>query len=225
MDIRLNGIEARILGVLIEKQMATPEYYPLTLNALVNACNQKSNREPVMDLTESEVAQWLKSLRDRHLVWQVRMQGSRVAKYEHNLQDTVDLSKREQAIMCELLLRGPQTPGELRTRAGRLVEFQSLREVEYVLQQLSEHAQGPFVTKLPMQPGRKEHRFAHLFSDVPEGEDAKDELSAIAASASEGRGLPGKSDRVTALEQRVTELEAQLAEMKETFEQFRKQFE
>jgi len=224
MDIRLTAIEARILGVLIEKQMATPDYYPMTLNALVNACNQKSNREPVMDLPEPEVAESLKSLRDQRLVWQVRAHGSRVAKYEHNLQDTVDLSRREKAIMCELLLRGPQTPGELRTRASRLVEFQSLREVEYLLQQLSEHAQGPFVVQLPKQPGRKEHRFAHLFSEVPEGEDATDELSA-AASYSDGRGLPGKSDRVAALEQRVTELETQLAEMREAFDQFRKQFE
>lgn len=227
MDIRLNAIEARILGVLIEKEMATPDYYPLTLNALVNACNQKSNREPVMDVDATDVTAGLDSLRSQRLVWQVRVQGSRAPKYEHNLKDFAEFSRREMALLCELLLRGPQTPGELRLRAGRLVEFESLPEVEHLLQKLANHEKGPLVVKLPRAPGRKEHRYMHLFGG--EFDEETFEMASVAApdvqAMAGGGGRTSAGERVAALEQQVADLEGRVEELRKEFLEFKRQFE
>lgn len=168
MDIQLNPIEVRILGALIEKETATPDYYPLTLNSLVNACNQKSSRDPVMDLDETQVENALDSLRNQRLVWQVKVQGSRVVKYEQNMKNIADFSKSELALLCVLMLRGPQTAGELRTRTTRLIEFHGLSAVEHSLQKLIDHEKGPFVLKMPREPGQKECRYAHLFCPIDE---------------------------------------------------------
>ena len=220
MTFNLNPIESRILGVLIEKQMATPDYYPLTLNALVTACNQKTNREPVMNLEEVGVVDALDSLRKQHLIWQVATHGSRTQKYEHNMKDVTDFYKRELAILCELLLRGPQTAGELRTRTSRLFEFQGLPEVERTIDALMTHESGPFVVKLPRQPGRKEHRYAHLFSEV--------DLSQIQyepAPPAPMMGMNAEKERITALEQKVVDLQSRLDRLHEQFTAFKQQFE
>lgn len=227
MDILLNAVEARVLGVLIEKEMATPDYYPLTLNALVNGCNQKSNREPVMAVDETDVTTALDSLRGQHLVWQVRVQGSRVPKYEHNLNEFAGFSRRQLALVCELLLRGPQTPGELRSRAGRLVEFESLPEVEHLLQKLAAHEKGPFVVKLPMAPGRKEHRFMHLFG----GEVDEETFEMPSTAAPDAQALAGgggrmpAAERIAALEQQVEELTGEIEALRKEFLEFKRQFE
>ncbi len=220
MEIKLSPVEQRILGVLIEKEMSTPDYYPMTFNALINACNQKTNRAPVMNLNDADVESALNTLRGAHLVWQIATHGSRVPKYEHNLKETADFSRREQAIICELLLRGPQTPGELRSRTTRLIEFESLPEVEFNLQKLMNHEKGPFVTRLPRLPGRKEHRFAHLFGDIDEA--ALQETPYVAA---DGPARTGTGQRMEALEERVEELTRRLDALQEAFETFKRQFE
>ena len=143
-DHPLDPVEVRILGVLIEKQMATPDYYPLSLNAVCTACNQRSNREPVMDLDEAAVQAAVDRLRNRRLVWQIRTHGSRIPKYRHNLEEVADFSDREMAVLCVLFLRGPQTAGELRQRTVRLAEFHALPAVEHTLQKLAGREEGPF---------------------------------------------------------------------------------
>ena len=227
MEEKLNEVEARILGVLIEKQMATPDYYPLTLNALVNACNQKTNREPVMDLSEEDVEEALGALRHRRLVWQVKAQGSRALKYEQNLEQIAEFSKSEQAILCALLLRGPQTAGELRTRTTRLIEFHALPAVEHTLQNLMEHEKGPFVVRLERRPGQKENRFAHLFfePDESDGVYAPVERIEMPEDPEAADTRPGGNERLEALEGKVEELAMELAELKERFLEFMKQFE
>ncbi|MDZ7833530.1 MAG: YceH family protein [Desulfobacterales bacterium] len=223
MEVTLNPVESRILGALIEKQMATPDYYPLTLNALVNACNQKNNRNPVLSLDSSEVELALNSLREQRLVWQVRTHGSRAPKYEQNLNDFADFSRRQLALICELLLRGPQTPGELRTRASRLIEFQGVRAVEYTLTKLMEHEKGPFVTQLPRRPGHKENRYAHLFAEVDEETESAAEASVAAPDVQ--AVSDGDNARIEALEQQVSELSEQLRQLAEEFRAFKAEFE
>lgn len=228
MDISLNAVELRILGTLIEKQMATPDYYPMTLNALVNACNQKNNRDPVMDLDPAEVEQALNSLRKQHLVWQIMTHGSRTAKYEHNLGEIASVSERELAILCELFLRGPQTAGELNTRTARLIETHGLIAVEQTLKKLAEHHKGPFVEMLPRRPGHKENRFVHLFCPIEQSEAMYPPGGAYqggAASASAGRDVKGVNDRVEILEEKVNELEIRLNALQDQFLAFRQQFE
>ena len=170
MDMALTDVELRILGVLIEKQMATPDYYPMTLNALVNACNQKNNREPVMELDSEAIEQALTSLRKQHLVWQIMTHGSRTAKYEHNLAEIASVSERELSVLCELFLRGPQTAGDLNTRTARLIETHGLMAIEQILKKLAEHHKGPFVEMLPRRPGHKENRYVHLFCPKEQSE-------------------------------------------------------
>src|SRR3569833_2715030 len=177
MNIELTAIEARVIGCLIEKQVTTPDQYPLSLNALVNACNQKSNRDPVLELDERTVQQTLDGLGRKHLVVERSGFGSRVPKYQHRLCNTeygtLKLDPLELAVVCELLLRGPQTPGELRSRAARMAPFSDVSEVAAALTRLSEREDGPFVVRLTREPGRRESRYAHLFSgevaagDVP----------------------------------------------------------
>ena len=173
MNIELTPVEARVIGCLIEKQITTPDQYPLSLNALVNACNQKSNRDPVLELEEGIVQQTLDSLGRKHFVVEKGGFGSRVSKYQHRFCNTeygtLKLDPQELAIVCELLLRGPQTPGELRSRAARMAPFPDVLEVEAALTRLSERAEGPFVTRLSREPGRRESRYAHLFSGEVNG--------------------------------------------------------
>ena len=163
MDSILSQIETRVLGALIEKQITTPDYYPLTLNALTIACNQKSNRDPVLTLEETTVVRVLDDLREKKLAWRVTGVGSRVPKYRHDITNVYKLSPQEVAIVCVLFLRGPQTPGELRSRTSRLYEFDNLEEVETTLIGLMER-EDPYVIKLPREIGRREQRYAHLFS-------------------------------------------------------------
>ena len=168
MNIELSPIEARVIGCLIEKQITTPDQYPLSLNALVNACNQKSNRDPVMSVDEAGVQTTLDHLSRKHLVIEKSGFGSRVPKYQHRFCNTefgsLKFTPQELAIVCELLLRGPQTPGELRTRAARMAPFSEVGQVETALESLSSRADGPFVVRLPREPGRRDSRYAHLFS-------------------------------------------------------------
>jgi uncharacterized protein len=221
MEIALNPIEARILGALIEKQMSTPDYYPLTLNTLVSACNQKTNRDPVMNLDQAAVTGGLDSLRRQRLVWQVKTQGSRSPKYEHNLKDVAEFSSSELGILCELLLRGPQTAGELRVRSARLVEFGGLAAVEHTLQKLITHGKGPFAVELPRRPGHKENRFTHLFCAL----DLPAELSEPSPAAPPEGGAAAETDRIAALEKTVADLQRALAEVRAQFLEFKQKFE
>lgn len=221
MEWTLNPIEARILGVLMEKEMTTPDYYPMTLNALINACNQKSNRNPVMALDEEAVADEMDRLRRLRLVFQVKAQGSRALKYEHNMGAIAEFSREELAVLCELLLRGPQTSGELRLRTARMVEIPTLSAMERILERLSAHEQGPFLTQLARRPGHKESRYMHLFFEGDPEEAAPPEVAGEADGACGGRG----EDRLSALEARVAALETELADLKARFAAFARQFE
>lgn len=225
-DHPLDPVEVRILGVLIEKQMATPDYYPLSLNAVCTACNQRSNREPVMDLDEAEVQAAVDRLRNRRLVWQIRTHGSRIPKYRHNLEEVADFSDRERAVLCVLFLRGPQTAGELRQRTVRLAEFHALPAVEHTLQKLAGREEGPFAVQLARRPGQKENRWAHLFAGVEETDAVFDPASpAEEIVPSEGGDARRDPDRIEILETRVAELEAELSDLKAAFLAFRTQFE
>lgn len=219
MEILLNNVEVRVLGCLIEKELATPEYYPLTLNSLTTACNQKSNRDPVMALEESEVVRALDGLKMKHVAIQAADSG-RVPRYRHILSERLRFSPAELAILAELLLRGPQTLGELRTRAERMHPFADLTAVEQVLGELAERT-PPLVMRLPRQPGRKESRFAHLLAGEPD-------LSAEERPAPpEGARLQvmAENERIAALESEVAELRAEVTNLRRMMEEFRSQFE
>ena len=215
MDIILDAIEVRVLGSLMEKELATPEYYPLSLNGLINACNQKTSRFPVMSLDEKEVVGALQSLKDKRLVFQ--SDASRVPKYLHNFGKEHNLIRREAALLCTLLLRGPQTAGELRSRTERLCTFDSLEEVGQALDNLS--AIG-LVERLPRQPGRKEQRYAHLLAGEPEN------LDQSAAHHEPVIVTPGAdNDRLAELEKSVASLKEELEMLKNEFVLFRKEFQ
>lgn len=220
MNFVLNEVECRVLGSLMEKEVSTPEYYPLSLNALVNACNQKSNRDPVMDLHEAVVREALHSLDGQLLVRSVSPADSRVTKYEHRLQEAFNFYRHETAILCLLLLRGPQTPGELRSRSERMHSFDDLTAVQSSLQHLMKR-EPPLVKPLPRQPGTKETRYVHLLSgDVV---TAETEPKAHAPAASAEHALDG--DRMSKLEEEIASLKNEIADLKQQFAQFRKQFE
>ncbi len=206
--MELTAIEARVLGCLIEKELATPEYYPLSINALTTACNQKSNRDPVMSLEEGDVVQALDSLRFKGLAMQAA-EGSRVTKYRHALAAKLYLEPEELAVLAELMLRGPQTVGELRGRADRMHPFGDLAQVERVLNDLMVR-ETPLVTRLARQPGRKESRFAHLFCGEP-------------AAETETEGAP--SETRGTLAQEVAVLREELAALRSEFEEFRRSLE
>ncbi|ACZ77068.1 protein of unknown function DUF480 [Dickeya parazeae Ech586] len=210
MKYQLTPREARIIGCLLEKQVTTPEQYPMSLNGLTAACNQKTNREPVVDLSESEVQQTLDLLVKRHFLRTVSGFGNRVMKYEHRFCNSefgdLKFSTAEVALVTTLLLRGAQTPGELRTRAARLYEFADMDEVENVLQHLQQREDGPFVVRLAREPGKRESRFMHLFSG--EVDEAVSSFVSDETSASVDASLAA---RVCALENEVAELRAQLA--------------
>lgn len=214
----LNETEARIVGSLVEKQLTTPEYYPLTLNALVNACNQKSNRDPVVSYDESTVTSVLERLRDRNIVYVYYGSTSRVPKYKHMLPSIYELGPDEVAVICVMLLRGPQTLGELRTRTERLFNFTGLGEIQETLDGLARRG-DPLVAKLPVQPGQKEARFAHLLS----GDIDVEAFAAAHATRTSRSGVD--SDRLEKLEEDVAGLKAEIEAIKQTFEEFRRQFE
>jgi uncharacterized protein YceH (UPF0502 family) len=218
VNILLNEVECRVLGSLIEKEITTPEYYPLSLNALVNACNQKSNRDPVMNLDEAAVRQALHSLDGQSLVRYVSASDSRVTKYEHRLQEAFNFYRHEIAILCVLLLRGPQTPGELRTRAERMHPFEDLSAVQSSLQHLMKR-EPPLVKVLPRQPGTKEVRYAHLLSGDVESFEPKPDVVAGATTISAG------GERIAQLEEEIASLHKEIAELRQQFAQFRKQFD
>ena len=211
----------RVLGSLAEKQVTTPDYYPLTMNALVHACNQISNRDPVVQYDERQVSEAVDSLRLRNMVYIFYGAESRVPKYKHMMREVFTLSPPELAALCVLMLRGPQTVGEVRGRTGRMYEFADLREAEAALEGLAQRDE-PLVTKLPRQAGRKEARYAHLLSGQPAvEEEAAEGQPASAAPRSRG----GESERVARLEAEVERLGGELAEMRRRFEEFRKQFD
>jgi hypothetical protein len=218
MELSLTETEVRVLGSLIEKDITTPEYYPLSLNALVNACNQKSNRDPVMQLDETAVRDALSGLQERRMAGPAGGADSRVTKYEHRLQEVFNFTRAEIAVLCVLLLRGPQTPGELRGRAERMHRFEVLDDVQSALQKLMQR--DPSLVKvLPRQPGTKESRWVHLLAGdvvVPE--------SAHAAEMTSDR-TSGDGERVARLEEEVAALRREVGELKEQLERFRRQFE
>ncbi|HEX8502861.1 MAG TPA: YceH family protein [Pyrinomonadaceae bacterium] len=222
MDALLNEREVRVVGSLIEKQVTTPDYYPLTLNALVHACNQISNRDPVVQYGEREVADAVESLRARNLVYIFYGADSRVPKYKHMAREVFALSPPELAALCVLMLRGPQTVGEVRGRTGRLYEFADLGEVEATLEGLARRDE-PLVVKLPRQAGRKEARYAHLLSGQPVVEDEAEGQAVSAPRPTPSRA--GDGERVTRLEAEVEALRGELADMRRQFDEFRKQFE
>jgi len=218
MDILLNEMEARVLGSLIEKELTTPAYYPLSLNALVNACNQKSNRDPFMNLDEDAVREALRSLNQKELAGPADNMESRVKKYEHRLQEAFNFTRHEIAILCELLLRGPQTPGELRNRADRMHRFDDLGIVQSTLQRLMKR-EPPLVKVLPRQPGTKEARYAHLLSGDVETWYREPEPGLIVISGS------SMGEQIARLEGEVAVLQKEIADLKKQFADFRRQFE
>jgi uncharacterized protein len=215
MSDKLTETEARIVGALVEKQLTTPEYYPLTLNALLAACNQKSNREPVVNYDEQTVSRTLDDLRDKNLVYVFYGSTSRVPKYKHMLPQVFELSESETAVICVLMLRGAQTLGELRERTGRLYEFSGLGEVNETLDALIRRDE-PLVVKLERQPGQKEARFAHLLS----GEVASYTPPERTVSRS-----PAGNERIENLERELENLRSEFNLFRQEFEEFKKQFE
>ncbi len=216
MDVILSDEETRVLGCLIEKSMATPEYYPLTLNALVNACNQKTNRDPVVSYDEQTVLQAIEGLKNKQLVWQSNL--SRVVKYEEHFAKDCIYSNKEAAVMCILMLRGPQTVGEIRGRTERLHNFESLEEVNETLENL---ASLDHVVRLPRQPGRKEARYSHLLSEQREETDK----AASTLKESPAQNASDSADRMELLEGKVEVLSSELDELKKLFLSFKKEFE
>jgi uncharacterized protein len=220
-DINLSEAAARVLGALVEKEITTPEYYPLSLNALLNACNQKTNREPVMNLDEDAVTAAMRSLSDFELAGAANTSDSRVRKYEHRLGEAFNFTRPEIAVICVLLLRGAQTPGEIRGRGERLHHFEELNDVQAALQKLMQR-EPALVKVLPRQPGTKESRYMHLMSgDV--------EIAANEGAHDDVRGRSGvepvDGGRMARLEAEVEKLRNEVAELREQFAQFRKQFE
>ena len=219
MDVILNDIEIRVLGSLIEKDLTTPEYYPLSLNALVNACNQKSNRDPVLNLEEAQVVRALDSLRFKQFAM-LSGAGGRVAKSRHALVEKFRFSPAELALLCELLVRGPQTVGELRTRAERMHQFDDLPQVESVLEEMMERTPA-VVIRLPRQPGRKEPRYCHLFAGEPD-------LTVLEAAAppEAGRARTGSdAEKIAKLEEELAELRQEVSALRQAVADFKKSFE
>ncbi len=226
----LSDTEARALGALIEKDMATPEYYPLTLNALVSACNQKTNRHPVVEYRSDVVARAIERLQSERLAAVLTGRGHRVPKYKHWAWETLALGRREMAVLCVLLLRGAQTPGEIKERTQRMFAFDDLESVEGCLGRLMEREPAPFVAELPRQPGTRETRYVHLLCGEPSAEEIAD-LSSEVFSAGEGRdgrstqGAGAGAERLASLDARVEELENQVAVLRDELAGFRSRFE
>lgn len=221
MDLVLDPVEVRVLGSLVEKQITTPEYYPLSLNALTHACNQKSSRDPVVSYDESTVTQALDSLRDKKLVWLFRGVDSRVPKYGHIFPEAFDLNNKEVAVMCVLMLRGPQTVGEVRGRTSALYNFESLAEVEATLEGLIEREGQNLVMKLPRLAGMKESRYAQLFG----GPIAAEEIEVALRTETRAGKSQALEERVNGLQEEVARLREQLSGLEQQFSDFKKQFE
>ncbi len=225
MDTILNEYELRVLGALVEKKITTPEYYPLTLNSIINACNQKSSRDPVVSYDVSIVQKALTSLRDKKLAYVFSGADARVLKYGHLFPEALDLSHAETAVMCVLMLRGAQTPGELRTRSASLYNFESLEDVELALESLADVdlRKQPLIVKLPRQPGTKESRYAHLLSGAVNIE----QMSVMAAprATSSSAAVSIKEERIATLEAEVAAMKQELSELKQQFAAFKQQFE
>jgi len=217
VNIVLNPAEARVLGALVEKDITTPDYYPLSLNALINACNQKNNREPVTNFDEETVRLALRNLSDKQLAGMAHGADSRVTKYEHRLQEVFNFTRPETAILCVLLLRGPQTPGELRGRTERMHRFEDLDEVLSGLQQLMRR-DPPLAKALGRRPGTKEIRYAHLLSGDVEAWEPPAETASFSAGSAD-------AERIIQLEEQVVALRNEVAELKQQMAEFRKQFE
>jgi uncharacterized protein len=217
MKIVLTDVEARVLGALVEKDITTPDYYPLSLNALVNACNQKNNRDPVMNLDESAVRDALNGLHDDGLAGPASGADGRVTKYEHRLQETFNFTRGETAVLCVLLLRGPQTPGELRGRTERMHQFEDLDAVQFSLQKLIQR-EPPLVAVLPKQPGTKEARYAHLLSGEIDVAELQSQSPSPVSKSADG-------ERISRLEEEVANLQREVRDLKQQLEEFRKQFE
>jgi len=219
LNFVLDIVEGRVLGALVEKDVTTPDYYPLSLHALVNACNQKNNRDPVMELDEDAVRLALASLQQKRLAGPAQGADSRVAKYEHRLQEFFNFGRGETAIICVLLLRGPQTPGELRGRTERLFPFGEIADVLSTLQRLMQR-EPPLVKALPRQPGTKEARYAHLFCGDVEGEtEIVSHHSPSLSHAAE------RDERILRVEEELAALRLRVAELEKALAEFRKQFE
>jgi uncharacterized protein YceH (UPF0502 family) len=217
MNIEFSPNEARVIGCLLEKEITTPDQYPLSLNALTNACNQKTNREPVLDLSEAVVQQAVDSLMKKYMVSDKSAgYGGRVTKYKHRFCNTefgsLKFSKQEVGIICVLLLRGPQTPGELRARTNRLCEFADADQVEATLKNLMVREDGPFIARLPRAAGARESRYAHLFSGIIESVDEP------AAAEEPAAGAPSLSQRVSQLEESVSRLRAEIEALAQAFQ-------
>jgi uncharacterized protein YceH (UPF0502 family) len=217
-NVLLNEAEVRVLGSLVEKDITTPDYYPLSINALVNACNQKSNRDPVVNLNEETVRKALYTLNEKGLAGTASTADSRVPKYEHRMQEAFNFTRRETAVLCVLMLRGPQTSGELRGRSERMHRFEDLTDVQSTLQKLMTRDE-PLVKMLPRQPGTKEARYAHLLSGVQASWDAPTPAVQEAITNS------GDSERISRLEEDVANLHKEIADLKQELAGFRRQFE
>jgi uncharacterized protein YceH (UPF0502 family) len=213
----LSSEEVRILASLIEKEVTTPAYYPLSIHALVNACNQKSCRDPMVQFDEKTVLRMLETLRDRKLVWEVAGAEARTLKYRQRFSERFSLSPAQQAVLCELMLRGPQTVGELRSRAERMHPFAGLEDVSAALQELATHAAGPWVTLLPRQSGRKEMRYAHLLGGPPPEPAVRE--------AAPPEPVPAEVTRLATLEQEIVTIRAEVAELRQAVDALRKMLE
>jgi len=213
MDSALNDVDVRVLGSLIEKEITTPDNYPLTLNSLVAACNQTSNREPVLTLDEDAVSRSIEDLRKRSLVRAVQRSDSRAMRYRQLMSETMNLDAPATAAMCVLMLRGPQTTGEIKTRSGRLFEFADLTHVETTLESLMNRQAEPFVVRLPRRPGQKEARYAQLLSGEPAELPEHLETPAVP-----------QPTRVEELEQKLDALRTEVADLRAQFEEFRRSF-
>ena len=223
MSIFLNSVEARVLGALVEKDITTPDYYPLSLNALVNACNQKNNRDPVMTLDEAGVRAALDGLHNKNLAGPASGADSRVTKYEHRLQEMFNFTRGETALLCVLLLRAPQTPGELRARTERMHRFEDLAEVQSSLEHLIER-DPPLARVLPRQPGTKESRYMHLLSGDMADPGTADASAPWAPSPVSNAAIPSTDrDRITHLEDEVATLRKEVTDLKQRLERFRTQ--
>ena len=221
MEVTLNSIEVRVLACLVEKSLTTPEYYPMTLNALTAACNQKSNRDPAMQMSGEDTVRALDSLRDRRLAWSVTMAGSRAPKYRHSMADVYPLTPPQVAVLCEMMLRGPQTVGELRTHAGRMCGLADTAEVQSIVQQLMDCAGGPLVAVAPRCSGQREERYTHLLG----GPLTEETESDIAVAEPARLSVMAENERIVALETKVAMLDDDLARLKAQFSDFAKQFQ
>ena len=226
LEPALNDVEVRILGSLIEKEVTTPDNYPLSLNALTLACNQTSNREPVMQLDEAAVNAAIVALRRRSLLRAIQPSGSRVTKYSHLLGEALDLDARELAVLDVLMLRGPQTAGELNARTGRLAEFADLAQIETTLEALMSRQADALVVMLPRRAGQKEVRYAHLLSGTPSTPEVVDSADSEAAPIPRGLAdTASTKDEIALLQRTVEELKAELAALRAQFDEFRAQFQ